>query len=283
MTSLLLLAYGISRPRFWGYLAGPYIIGYVSGIQTQTEIINIFFFSHLFYFVTFANLLLYGVNDYFDMDTDQFNKKKTSHEHKLLLAEKRKLLLFLGISLFVSLVFFLLQTSLLSFVWFVLFIVLAIFYSAPPIRFKIRPFFDSASNMLYAVPAFLAYAQVTNQFPSFTVILSALCWTAAMHLFSAIPDIKPDKKAHITTTAVYLGENVSLIVCAFLWGITSLITLMTPLLFPWSIFVVIYPLVPLFLLHNKSLLEYVYWRFPYITMVLGMILFFILLSTKTHA
>ncbi len=283
MTSLLLLAYRISRPRFWGYLAGPYIIGYISGVQTQSEIVSIFFFSHLFYFVTFANLLLYGINDYFDTDTDQFNKKKSSHEHKLLLSEKRKLLLFIGISLFVSFGFFIMQTSLLSFFWFALFIVMSIFYSAPPIRFKIHPFFDSASNILYAIPAFLAYAQITNQFPSLNVFLSAFCWTAAMHLFSAIPDIKPDKKAHITTTAVYLGENISLITCALLWSFTSLITLTIPLLFPWSIFVLIYPLMPLFLLRNTSLLEYVYWRFPYITMVLGLILFFVLFATKTHA
>jgi lycopene elongase/hydratase (dihydrobisanhydrobacterioruberin-forming) len=39
----------------------------------------------------------------------------------------------------------------------------------------------------------------------------------AMHAYSAIPDIQPDTEAGLTTTAVYLGKQGTLIYCGLLW------------------------------------------------------------------
>src|SRR5688500_16965443 len=102
MKDILTLAFKISRPRFWGYLAGPYLIGYVIGMPTQTALLTPLFFVHLLYFVTVANVLVYGVNDLFDMDTDEKNPKKDTHEHKLKSTEKKQLKVLFYTSLFVT-------------------------------------------------------------------------------------------------------------------------------------------------------------------------------------
>lgn len=283
MKDLLNFALKISRPRFWGYLAGPYLIGYVIGIPNQTDLLSPLFFIHLIYFVTIANILVYGVNDLFDMDTDAKNPKKESHEHKLRISERTQLKRLFYTSLFITAGMLLLQPDSTAIFLFLLFIVLSTLYSAAPVRFKARPFVDFASNVHYAIPGFLAYYQVTGQLPVLGAFIAAFCWTGAMHLFSAVPDIIPDKKAGLKTTAVVLGAKPSLLLTAILWLITALVTLNFGQLFPWSLLAFIYPAIPLWVYFNLKSIDDVYWRFPYVTMILGAILFFIFFLAKPYA
>lgn len=283
MRELLTFALKISRPRFWGYLAGPYLIGYVIGIPTQAALLNPLFFIHLIYFVTIANILVYGVNDLFDMDTDAKNPKKESHEHKLKSTEHTQLKRLFYSSLLITAVMLLLQPDSTAITLFMLFIILSTLYSAAPVRFKARPFVDFASNVHYAIPGFLAYYQVTGQLPVLGAVIAAFCWTGAMHLFSAIPDITPDKKAGLKTTAVVLGANKSLLLTAVLWFITALISLNFGQLFPWSLLSFIYPAIPLWVYFNMKAIDSVYWKFPYVTMTLGAILFFVFFLAKPYA
>lgn len=283
MKNALAFAFKISRPRFWGYLAGPYLIGYVIGIPTQTDLLNPFFFLHLLYFVTIANILVYGINDLFDMDTDEKNPKKEHQEYKLKLSEKRLLSSLFFASLFVTVCMLLLQPDVPAVLLFLAFVILSTLYSAAPVRFKARPFIDFASNVHYAIPGFLAYYQLTGELPTLTAFIAAFCWTGAMHLFSAIPDIAPDKKAGLRTTAVVLGLKKSLLLTTFLWLITAILTQTFSQIFPWSILAFMYPAIPLLLLFDSKHIDAVYWKFPYITMTLGAILFFIFFLAKPYA
>lgn len=281
MKHILFLAYRISRPRFWTYLAGPFVIGYTAGVSKQIDLLSMPFFLQLLYFLIPANVLLYGINDLFDMDTDAKNKKKEIQENRLKKDEKKILQIIVGISFFVSLIFLMAQKNSMDTSIFCLFLVLSIVYSTPPIRFKARPFLDFSSNILYALPGFLAYHQITNTVPPLTIIIAAFCWTGAMHLFSAIPDITADKAAGITTTAVYLEKKGALLLCSLLWSIAFI--LIFSKLFPWSCLAVIYPLIPLLVLTKKTELIGVYWKFPYITAALGMLLFLIIFLAKPYA
>ena len=68
-----------SRPRFWIYLIGPILIAFAaSGLQFSPLLILLGLYATLP-----ANLLIYGVNDIFDRDTDALNAKKSGYERRL--------------------------------------------------------------------------------------------------------------------------------------------------------------------------------------------------------
>ena len=66
----------ISRPRFWIYLLGPYLIGIIAATDTVDILYTIPFWIGFLYFLFPANLLIYGANDISDYQTDQHNQKK---------------------------------------------------------------------------------------------------------------------------------------------------------------------------------------------------------------
>jgi lycopene elongase/hydratase (dihydrobisanhydrobacterioruberin-forming) len=69
----------ISRPRFWMYLLGPYLIGYALAVSfhgTEYPYGLSYIFLFLLLFTLPANLFLYGINDMYDGDTDRENPKK---------------------------------------------------------------------------------------------------------------------------------------------------------------------------------------------------------------
>jgi 4-hydroxybenzoate polyprenyltransferase len=207
----------LSRPRFWVYLLGPWAIGIVaaSGQPPSVPLLVLGLWCTLP-----ANLLIYGVNDLFDRPTDRINGKKGSYEALLDPSEDRTLVaaILAGNLPFLALLPFLPPAAI---VWAVVFLVLGIGYSAPPLRFKARPFLDSASNFLYAVPALVAFTTATSAPPSPALVVAAALWCAAMHAYSAVPDIEADRTAGVPTIATRLGARGALLACLALWLVAA--------------------------------------------------------------
>jgi len=207
----------VSRPRFWFYTFGPYLIGLAAGIESAGEFVRIDVLAFAFYFLLPANHLIYGVNDVFDYETDRLNPKKREYE-ALVTPEMRRPLL---ISIVPATIPFALTAAAISvetLVALLVFLFFSIFYSAPPIRAKTKPLLDSAFNILYVMPAVFAYALITKEFPPSQIIVAAGCWTAAMHAYSAIPDIDVDRKAGIKTIATVCGTYGTLALCFLLYA-----------------------------------------------------------------
>ncbi len=261
----------ISRPRFWSYLGGTYLVGFAFGAQSLAQY-NIDFWIYLLFFLFIANYFLYGVNDYFDWETDKKNPKKDSKEYRLQQQDKKFLKISLTISFAIALLITLLNPGIKLVLLMLGFLFLSYFYSAKPIRFKSRPILDFASNILYIFPAIIGYYQATGTLPPTQAIMAGFSWAMAMHLFSAIPDIKYDKKAGVKTTAVRFGKKRSLFITKALWLKTTILTWsLNPLL---GVLSLIYPIMPLILFFNKKMdIAKVYWYYPYINMVVGFILF----------
>lgn len=202
----------VSRPRFWIYVLGPYLIGLVAGVNDKNELFSLFYLIFGIYFLYPANLLIYGVNDIFDYETDKLNEKKVEYE-TLVTPERRSALwlaIFLANFAFIDIIFFgstAVAVSGLSFLFF------SIFYSAPPIRAKTKPFLDSAFNVLYILPGVFGYSLVTVEFPPASVVIAGALWTAAMHAYSAIPDIEADRDAKLSTIATVLGSTGTHVFC----------------------------------------------------------------------
>ncbi|MFM7088214.1 MAG: hypothetical protein ACKOW9_01625, partial [Candidatus Paceibacterota bacterium] len=105
----------MSRPRFWLYLAGPFLVGYTASAFSLDAFSDWRFWVLLFYFLIPANILLYGVNDLADQDTDAFNAKKDDKEGRLVDYQRKFVYTALALSGVFSLsMFFILP----SYTWF---------------------------------------------------------------------------------------------------------------------------------------------------------------------
>lgn len=258
----------VSRPRFWLYTAGPFLLGYIVGLPSgYREVYPFVFWALLLYFLLPANLYLYGINDVFDRDTDALNRKKDDKEHRLAQQERRQLIIVLAAVLVVSAGMLLIIPA--RWWWlFGLFLLLSTFYSAPPLRFKARPFLDSYSNVLYVTTGFLGYALSADRLPPLAMIVAAACWAAGMHAYSAIPDIEPDREAGVRTVAVALGKRPALLFVAGNWLIFAVLVIST--LGVVGGLTLLYPAIPLLLyLRERWDIEKVYWWFPALNGLMG--------------
>jgi 4-hydroxybenzoate polyprenyltransferase len=276
MSNLARLAFRISRPRFWLYLGGTYLIGYSIGVTSLLQFLNLHFFLHLLFFLFPANVFLYGVNDYYDEDTDIFNPKKSDKEYRVTAKDRRNLILLILSGFAYGVILLFLQPDFIAIAILAIFLVLSFLYSAKPVRFKARPFVDFMSNVLYVFPAILAFYQLRFFIPPPLPLFAAFMWTSAMHLFSAVPDIDADKQANIRTTAVLIGAVPSLILCFSFWlTFAVLLVFITPWNPPWNLLTFAYPIIPLYLIIRRSAdISRIYWWYPYWNAIFGLLIFF---------
>ena len=207
----------VSRPRFWMYLLGPYMVALAAtSLRPPLEV-----WLLGLYLTLPANLLIYGVNDLFDVETDRLNPKKQGYETLLASGQRRGLVVaILVLNLpFLALVPFLPH----AWPWLLLFVVTGVGYSAPPLRAKSRPVLDAAFNILYVAPGIAAYAAVSGGQPSPAVLVAALLWCMAMHAYSAVPDIDADRRARLSTVATALGRSRTLVFCGLAYLVAALL------------------------------------------------------------
>lgn len=272
MFHYLKLAFNVSRYRFWMYLAGPYFAGFMIGANNLEQVYSWTFWLHMLYFLTFANVFLYGINDLFDQDTDQFNVKKETHEYRVEdRKEEQQLKRILLTMVIISVMYLIFQPNWTSRITFILFIFLSYGYSSPPFRFKAKPFLDFSSNILYALPGIIGYLHTGGAFPEYLMVLALFFWTGSMHLFSAVPDIDADRQAQVITTAVFLNFRKALILCFVMWlAFASIIVFVYQPYYPWIFSIFLYPLIPFTILIFPNLnVDRIYWLYPYINNFFG--------------
>ena len=270
----------ISRPRFWIYVVGPF---WLCAAITYPAIHNVLQgIIFLLYFTFPANILIYGINDIYDIETDLLNGKKSSYEQVLQKSDQKKLWWVILATNVPFLIYGFLALPMPSFASLVFFILLSWQYSAPPLRAKAIPFVDSiVSGLLYIVPAGVAWGIATRSYPSFLPMLAGFLWSYAMHLYSAVPDINADKAANIKTGANLLGKNPTLILCGILYLSSAIIAFMYV-----GLFACIAALGYLYLIalsvckKTPEEVLHVYKMFPLFNTVVGAILFFQILFFK---
>jgi lycopene elongase/hydratase (dihydrobisanhydrobacterioruberin-forming) len=268
---MLLWLLKISRPRFWPYVLGPYAVGVVAAGQANNWPLVILMGL---YFTLPANLLIYGVNDIFDYETDKHNPKKTDYEELVTPKEQKKLWRNIGITNapFLMLLPFIGIYALWGMAGFLFF---SYFYSAPPVRAKVRPLIDSMFNVLYVFPAVVGYGLAVSQFPSPQLFIAAALWCMAMHAYSAVPDIASDNKAKISTIATMLGRQGTLLFCLLCYALSAAISYYALGYFSIMAGFLYASLMIISLLTEKrDQLFKIYTYFPYINLLVGMGLFF---------
>ncbi len=257
----------LSRPRFWLYLAGPVIVGVAYAASSPAELFSPLAVALFVYFLVPANVYLYGINDVFDADIDEVNPKKGDKEVQYEGGPLVILAVFATGAVGFVLVPVLNPAALVPFG---LFYLLATEYSAPPLRFKTTPVLDSISNGLYALPGIAAYAAIAGQYPPMAAVAGGWLWTMAMHTFSAIPDIEPDRNAGIRTTATLLGKERTHAYCALVWLAAAVgFALVHPFL---GVVLGVYPLLGVAIALGDVPVDRAYWWYPAINTAVGAVL-----------
>jgi len=257
----------LSRPRFWLYLAGPVVVGVAYATESSAELFAPVAVALFAYFLFPANVFLYGVNDVFDRDVDAENPKK--EEREVRYRGDRTVPVAVAVSALAGLAFLPLLPP-AGAVAMVGFLALGAGYSAPPLRFKTTPGLDSLSNGLYVLPGVVAYAALAGTEPPLLALAGGWLWAMAMHTFSAIPDIEPDRAAGIETTATRLGERRTYGYCAALWLLAAVIfAALHPFLGAVFGF---YPLFVAAIVASGVSVDRAYWWFPVVNTLAGMVL-----------
>lgn len=208
---MILTELKISRPLRWPLLIVPFFVGAFAADTTN------FFWPALavfaFYFTFPANMLLYGINDIADLESD----KKGGHKAGRNLVTPENRWRIMNIIILWNLPFCVVwladempnpaKLALLGFLFF------GIFYSLKPIRAKTKPLLDSLFNVLYIFPGLFAYGLLEYRFPPWQLIAAAGLWSIAMHAYMSIPKISADKKAGISSVATLLRPLGTLVFC----------------------------------------------------------------------
>jgi 4-hydroxybenzoate polyprenyltransferase len=264
----------ISRPRFWIYLLGPFLTGLAANGFFESIFPLIIFGA---YFTFPANLLIYGVNDIFDYQTDLLNDKKQGYESFVRPADRKALWTAIALTNLPFLIPFVIAGAFwpYSIIGILGFLFFGIFYSAPPIRAKARPFFDSIFNILYLLPGLFGYLIYNSPaYVDISLLIAAGFWCMAMHAYSAVPDIQADRGANLRTIATLLGRNRTLWLCLCLYGSAAVLSVHALGMLAYTLGIIYVGLMALSMKtrSDHELFRYYTW-FPRINTVAGFALF----------
>lgn len=209
----------IARPISWPNTAYPFAVGYL----LTGGSIDLTFIIGTLYFLGPYNLLMYGINDVFDYESDIKNPRKGGVEG---MREERAFHPTVVRAAILTNAPFLLYL-LLAGDWaarltlaIVVFSVIA--YSMKGLRFKEKPVLDSITSSIHFVGPLL-FALSLHSFPqnAWGFVLAFFIWGMASHAFGAVQDIVPDKKAGIHSIATYIGAKRTVWFAYFMYIIAA--------------------------------------------------------------
>jgi 4-hydroxybenzoate polyprenyltransferase len=216
---------GSSRPLSWVNTAYPFGAAYLLGGGHP----DVTFWVGVVYFLIPYNLLMYGVNDVFDYESDLRNPRKGGVEGVVLLDRWHRLTLWAAaltnLPFLAALVALGSGRSGLALA-IVVFAVVA--YSAPVLRFKERPLLDSVTSSTHFVgPAVVGYTAVRQELsPAAAAAFAAFfLWGIASHAFGAVQDIRADREAGIASVATWLGSAATVRLAAASYVAAALLLL----------------------------------------------------------
>ena len=217
-----------SRPLSWVNTAFPFGLTYYLYVA---EFDALFVVGTLFFLIPY-NVLMYGINDVFDYESDLRNPRKGGVEGALLGPELHRPMVLLSALLPLPfLVPLILWGSLLSTGVLALALFFVVAYSAKNFRFKEIPFVDSVTSSLHFVmPAVYAMALVGAELTglSLTLLASFFFWGMASHAFGAVQDVLADREAGVGSIATAIGAKGTVRFAVVLYLVAGLVVVATP-------------------------------------------------------
>jgi 4-hydroxybenzoate polyprenyltransferase len=211
----------VSRPISWINTAFPFAATYLvlgGGVDA------LFIIGTLFFLIPY-NLLMYGVNDVYDYESDIRNPRKNSIEGAAEAKTFHPTILKAAYGLAVPFLIALLLLSswqasvvLLAVVFFV------VAYSLKGLRFKEIPILDSITSSLHFVgPMVYAIALLGFEPAAWPYALAVFLWGLASHAFGAVQDINPDRTGGLKSIATIIGARSTVYFSALLYTAATLL------------------------------------------------------------
>ena len=214
-----------SRPISWINTAFPFAVAYY---LTTGQVDANLLIGSLFFLIPY-NLLMYGVNDVFDYESDLRNPRKGGIEGALLDPKYHRPTLIAAFSLAAPFVLYLLLVgSLESSAWLLLVLFSVIAYSIKGLRFKEVPFLDSITSAMHFVgPMWFGLALAGSEISPTILLISAsfFLWGMASHAFGAVQDVKADRAAGIGSIATTIGSRPTVVLAMLMYLLAGVIAL----------------------------------------------------------
>ena len=213
-----------SRPISWINTAFPFGVAYL--LITREFDAN--FWVGTIFFLFPYNLLMYGINDVFDYQSDLANPRKGGVEGALLEPSLHRATIISGVLLSLPFIAFLLWSGdLRSDLILVVTIFAVIAYSLKGLRFKEIPFLDSATSASHFAGPLVFGLSLAGMNPfSGTALLiatSLFLWSMASHAFGAVQDVKADREASIGSVATSIGAKWTVRFSFLLYAMAALL------------------------------------------------------------
>ncbi|MFN3865132.1 MAG: prenyltransferase [Demequina sp.] len=223
-----------SRPISWVNTAFPFAAAYLVATRDVDAVLVV---GTLFFLGPY-NLLMYGINDVFDYESDLANPRKGGLEGDVIRDRKAAERIHRGIlwaSVLTTLppaLWLVTQGGVAAAVTLALVLFGVVAYSAPGLRFKERPFLDSLTSALHFVGPLLyglVIAGVSLAEPGVWPIWAAfITWGMASHAFGAVQDVNADRAGGIGSIATALGATTTARLATALYVAASAILLALP-------------------------------------------------------
>ncbi len=217
-----------SRPLSWVNTAYPFAAAY---LLTAREIDLAWVVGTLYFLIPY-NLAMYGINDVFDYESDLRNPRKGGVEGAVLDRTMHAVTLRAAIGTNVPfLAALVLLGNPLSWLVLAVSIFAVVAYSAPGLRFKERPFLDSATSSTHFVsPAVYGLVLAQAQFtPALWALLGAFfLWGVASHAFGAVQDVVADRAGGIGSVATVIGAKATVRFAIAAYLLAAVLLLLTP-------------------------------------------------------
>jgi len=197
----------ISRPISWPNTVYPFAAAYL----VTDGVFGPVFWIAIIYFLIPYNLLMYGVNDVFDYESDIRNPRKGGMEGAIEQKEFHPVILWSAILCNIPFIAYLLAAgSLQSNVIFATIVFFVLAYSVAGLRFKEIPVLDSITSSIHFVGPMVFALALTGLEPShLPYIVAFFLWGVASHAFGAVQDIIPDREGKLSSIATVFGAKVT--------------------------------------------------------------------------
>lgn len=211
----------ISRPISWPNTAYPFAAAF---LVTGGSLDMTFWVATLFFLIPY-NLLMYGINDVFDYESDIRNPRKGGLEGAIEQKAFHPVIVWASVLSCLPFVAYLLTVgTLLSNIVFVSLIFFVLAYSMAGLRFKEIPVLDSITSSIHFVGPMI-FALVLTGFEARYIpfVVAFFLWGAASHAFGAVQDVIPDREGKLASIATVLGASATTRIVLILYIASSVL------------------------------------------------------------